>query len=417
MHVTAVIQGIGSIGFFSSRAFLPAFVTVLLLRFGPEIPLLADCNIIQEIHGAPTWFTHSLTITLLGLLSAIELMATKSPEARQLLNEFDNYLKSGMSALTYLGVMSTADAEFVDGAVQQAGLIESTLTVVIAAGVFFASTIRGYILETVFEADEDDDLGIQGLMSWGEDLWVVTGLVFLVLFPIVMLLLIGIATGLLVLARKYAEHREETSKVPCIKCNEMIYPSAVACPTCKTKAKAPCKIGFLGQSKLEPVTDLIAHRFSLVENKRCPVCATRFKRRAAQQPCTACGHKLMGNEQFAQKYVEHIHERVPQVFLVTFLLSLIPVIGLIPGVIYYRMALVAPFRRYIPLGQAILLKWLLRFMFFVSIAFQWVPLLGGLVVPMNAMLSYWLYRTSYRRLVIRRGPGSNQDQSPKATAE
>ena len=52
-------------------------------------------------------------------------------------------------------------------------------------------------------------------------------------------------------------------------------------------------------------------------------------------------------------------------------------LGVIPGVIYYRLAIVAPFRRYIPPGRGFLLRWGVRLAVVVLVAFQWVPVAGG----------------------------------------
>jgi hypothetical protein len=60
------------------------------------------------------------------------------------------------------------------------------------------------------------------------------------------------------------------------------------------------------------------------------------------------------------------------------------------------MAIVAPFRRYIPLGKRLVLKWLIRLFFFFLIAIQWVPLLGGFVVPVMAIVNYGAYRSAFR---------------------
>jgi hypothetical protein len=83
------------------------------------------------------------------------------------------------------------------------------------------------------------------------------------------------------------------------------------------------------------------------------------------------------------------------VLVVCALLSLIPVVGLIPGIIYYRFVLVGAFRRYLPLGKRFLLKWGIRILFFILMAFQWIPALGGLVVPLMAGISYVVFRTSF----------------------
>ena len=64
-----LLQGLGSIGFFASRAFRPAFVRALILRLGPHLPGLADTDLVRAVAGAPGWFTAWPTIALLGLLA------------------------------------------------------------------------------------------------------------------------------------------------------------------------------------------------------------------------------------------------------------------------------------------------------------------------------------------------------------
>ena len=66
--IETVLQGVGSATFFASRAFLPAFVTGVLLRFGPSLPFVGDTELIQQLPGgAPHWFTSGWMLTLLGV--------------------------------------------------------------------------------------------------------------------------------------------------------------------------------------------------------------------------------------------------------------------------------------------------------------------------------------------------------------
>jgi hypothetical protein len=83
-----------------------------------------------------------------------------------------------------------------------------------------------------------------------------------------------------------------------------------------------------------------------------------------------------------------------------FLLGLVPVLGVIPGVILYRLAIVAPFRRPIPPGRNFRLRWSIRLVSLVLVAFQWVALLGGPLLPMRALVNYRAYRSVYRRLAL-----------------
>ena len=106
----------------------------------------------------------------------------------------------------------------------------------------------------------------------------------------------------------------------------------------------------------------------------------------------------MDAPRFVQEYVAFIDRRVPLVCMACFLLGLIPVLGVIPAVILYRLQIVAPFRRYIPRGRNFLLRWGIRLVSLVLVAFQWVPLLGGLLLPLLALVNYWAYRSAFRKL-------------------
>ena len=65
---------------------------------------------------------------------------------------------------------------------------------------------------------------------------------------------------------------------------------------------------------------------------------------------------------------------------------------------YYRLSIVAPFRRYIPPGRGLLLRWVVRVAVIVLDAFQWVPVAGGLAVPPMVPINLVAYRSAYRRL-------------------
>jgi len=208
---------------------------------------------------------------------------------------------------------------------------------------------------------------------------------------------LAISLGLVTLLRKYFEYREERAKVPCSNCETPIYPVAMACPKCHTPNSDPRDIGLLGSAKKYPAPNLAEHPYRLAEKRRCPVCATRLKDRNPRQTCPECGHELFGEASFREKYISRITSRLPSVLVICIGWSLIPILGLIPGIICYKLMLVAPFRRYIPLGKRVLLKWGIRILFFVLIAVQWVPGAGGIVVPLMAFVSYTAYRASFSK--------------------
>ena len=119
------------------------------------------------------------------------------------------------------------------------------------------------------------------------------------------------------------------------------------------------------------------------------------------QACPACGTGVFDDPAFVTAYDTLVASRVPTVLLVCALLSFFPVIGLIPGIIYYRIAVVAPYRRYIGRGRTFFLRWGVRILFLFLIMFQWVPLLGIAVVPLMAFISHTVYRNSFWKQVRR----------------
>lgn len=395
MHMYSMIFGAGTVGPFASRAFVPAFITAAMLRFAPDYVAWMPEDLSGIAEHSPSWFTSDISLLIFGILAALEIAATKSPDIRAVYQEFDKYAKSIVAVITYMGITSAQDVGFVERATQQAGFTDGLPALMIGLGVLWMGTLRAGALSIFTDADEDDDIGVQGLFSWAEDIWGLFGPILLLIFPIIMLTLIGIVAGFLVLMRRRAEKKEEQSKLPCANCGELIYGAAVQCFACNTPVQAPRAVSVLGRSLSEPTPDPADHPYKLVQKKRCPSCATRFERRAVHQSCEACGHELFADPAFADAYLSRMDARLPIVLLISAVFSLIPVVGLIPGVIYYRLTLIGPIRRYIPRTRAILLRWVVRITIFFLIMFQWVPVAGALVVPIMALLNYTVYRSAF----------------------
>jgi hypothetical protein len=404
--IPTLVQGAGLTAFFSARTFLPAFATALTMRFGWQAEWFGWFGIELSTAGAPTWFTSDITLIVLGLLSALEIAATKSADARALMAEIDPYLKPAVAVLTYLGVASEADAAYLQEHVvepaQAAGLVDLIPAAAIAIATWWTAVNRRDAMSLFVEADEDDDLGIQKLFSWAEDIWAACGPFLLVIFGLGMLVVAGISIGIFFLLRLRARIKDEQSKIDCPGCGERVYSCAMQCPKCGTRVEAPRAVGFFGTARKRPARNLDRHPYRLVEKKRCPVCAAHLKERTPNQTCPACGHELFADEKFAQEYLDDVAARLPLALFVSFLFSLVPVVGLIPGVIYYRLALVAPFRRYTPRGRTILLRLGIKLFFLILILIQWMPVIGWGVVPLMALINYKVYSSSFAGLLRER---------------
>jgi len=399
MQLATLIYGTGSVGPFASRAFVPAFITAMMMRFTPEYISWFSDDMAGTAADAPSWFTSDISLIIFGLLAACEIAATKSPDLRAVYQELDKYVKPILAVITYMGVVATHNVGFVEQVTQQAGMSDTLPALIVGVGTFWLGTLRGGLLGLFLDADEDDDIGAQGLFSWAEDIWGSFGIILLLVFPIVMLVLLGFVAGVLVLLQRRAHAKEEQSRIDCAHCGEKIYGTAVQCFACQTPNAQPRSLSFMGRSLEEPTADTAGHPYKLVEKKRCPVCATRFEKRATHQTCGACGHELFKDDEFARAYLTRSDARLPVVLIISALFSLIPVIGLIPGIIYYRMTLIAPLRRYIPRTRTFMLRWGIRILFFFLIMFQWVPVAGGLVVPIMAMVNYTAYRSTFKAML------------------
>ena len=76
--------------------------------------------------------------------------------------------------------------------------------------------------------------------------------------------------------------------------------------------------------------------------------------------------------------------------------SRIPLLGVIPGVIYYRLSIITGLRGYTPPLRGCLLRIFVRIVDWMLILLQPIPILGALIIPTMCLMSFWIYRASLR---------------------
>lgn len=394
MPVQSFIHSLGSLGVFPSRAFLPAFVAAFLLRFGDSLPLVAHTEFTANVH-APSWFISNTSLVVLGILSCLECWATKNADVRELLHQFDGAVKPAMTLLTTLGIASVEDAEVVRG-IQGAGVSDGVFGVMAAGAVYVFTTARQSLYELLSDIDSDDSLGIQKLFSWAEDAWVVFGAVMLVVFPLLMILLTAVVFGLLYLWQKAAHAREKRLRVPCGSCGNPLYHCAIACPACGAANRQVCAVNWLGLPKLHLAADPADHSLRLIAVRRCPLCATRLKQKRPRQSCESCRREVFSDDAQVTAYLQLVQSRLGRTLLICFLMGLVPVVGVVPAIVFYRLHLISPLRRYVPFGSALLAKWLGRFACFGVLSMQWIPIFGIGSLPIMATINYVVYRRAFQ---------------------
>jgi len=396
MDWNALLYALGLSGVFASRAFVPAFFTSVTLAYGDQVPLLNQIDFIERLSVAPTWLTEPWVMATLGVLSLLEIFADKNPDLRAMMAHLHGYMKSGLAALTTAGVITATQAVEIQGIVAQASFLDY-LPMLASGGLTFITTqAREGLFGLLRDADSDDSTGVQGLLSWFDDLWAIFGVYFLMIFPVLVAMLVGMVYAALWGMGKYFERRAEKRRVPCPDCGEMIHACAPYCPKCGAKQPAPKAVGLFGGPLDVAADDLELHAVRLASKRRCPRCATKLPKKSVAQRCEADDWPVFGDAGFRERYLAEIDGRLGRVMLISFLWGLIPVVGLIVGVVYGRFALVGPYGRYLSLSQGCLARLFARALFLVFALVQaFVPVLGALTVPLLVFLGWQTTRRPF----------------------
>lgn len=360
---------------------------------------------------APPFLGNPIVVVILLILTAAEWgmgMSIDTREIQQAYSQFVNpvvataatmgYIDAGSSqvlnelASTSAVILQDASALDTIGRVIQIGA-----SFVVGGFVWFMTVLRVGILNTITELDEDDDLGIQSLLYWSENAFVVVGFVIFVVLPALSILIFLGTLASLFIVRKYLEHREKKSLVACPHCSTMINPSAPTCYQCGTQQPAPRKVGMFGQPIKKTATDLDELRFQLTAHKRCHVCATRLPQKSIHQPCPTCNTTTFTDAEELKTYLNRMHKQLPRTLLISLGLSSIPLIGLIPGIVYYRLSIITSLRAYVPRSVGCMTRWGVRLLNMLLVSFQWVPVLGAAIVPAMCLTNYMIYHQVVNR--------------------
>ncbi|WP_298820346.1 hypothetical protein [Chloroflexus sp.] len=298
-------------------------------------------------------------------------------------------LLSGGVAVATVAPMAVQPAEALAWLAQPIAIIWSTIA---SVAIWIISGIRAAIIGLISLMDPGGHLGLLRLFSLGDGGWAITTTIVLIFFPLLALLLAGITVLSLWLIRRYFEARERKQLIACASCGSQMHPSALECPSCRQLNQQPRMVGMFGQPRPEPVTDPAAHRIALIKNRRCPSCATRLKKRDIQQACPACATVTFADIAQVNTFIRTLDRQLPRALLISGLLGLVPVIGVVPAIIYYRLSLISSLQSYVPVGIGCFTNWGLRFVAIFLIALQSAPGIGIFAIPALCLINYTVYR-------------------------
>ncbi len=403
--MTYYISSLGLVPYFASRAFIPLFTSAMLARFGPGWSMLAEASGFEIIGSLPASLTSNGALTLLAVLALVELVATKSPESREILRLFDSKIKALAAFIVCFLTVGGSPVELF-ALFQEVGFSTEfswgqsfayTWSFAIGAVVWLTAALRNAVYGFLIEIDEDDDLGLQKLLAWLEDMISFLGVWVVVIAPVLALGAVALSLLTLFIARRYLEHREAKQKVPCVHCSAPNPPCGLVCSACGAERQLVQRVGLLGGIKEAIVVDPRAHQIELLARKRCSACGERLREKRIDQSCQSCGRPAFGTPVVFDQYLARLRGRLPQTLGILFALGLIPVLGLIPGVIYYRLSLISSLRRYLPMSTGFFTRWVVRFVNLALLCFQPVPFFGAITLPLMCLTNYLVYQAAFKR--------------------
>ncbi len=399
MTVAALIHVLASAPLFASRAFLTAFISAVVFRFGPLVPWLQDTELIATLASAPPWFTHDITLASLGVLAILEAASERSPDLRALIGEFEAPLKGLVALAITFGLL---DAQSAAIAAPVLGVTATSTTA--AAGAAFAgvaswglASVRRGLLRPLDDMDYDDSLGIRSIVTLVEEGSVMGGLALLIVAPVAAAVAITVTAMAVSGIRAYIAAKEDAAKVVCTSCDVRHHASAVVCPGCATPTPSPRRVGAFGQAKVEPAPGPEQHAHALLMRRRCPRCASRLVGRAMDARCPECATSAFADEHALSVYVEGLRTRLGVTLAALAGMSLIPVVGMIPGLIVIRLTVISPLRAYTPVLAGAAARWGDRISTIVLLLLQPIPILGAAMMPLIGYKSWAFHRAALER--------------------
>ena len=272
-----------------------------------------------------------------------------------------------------------------------------TLSFLVSLPTLLLAGLRKSFIEFIVTIDPNNSFGFITLASWMEEGWVVFGIVLLFVAPSIILFLTAVIFIVLWLIKRFLAAREEKQKITCDTCQEMVYPTAIKCFSCKNELKTVCDIGLLGHVLKNKITDLNSHRFKLLSVQRCTICASKLGDNNIDQTCEICKEVTLSDSIEIKGYQDFIKKRLKKVLIVSTLLGLIPIVGSITTIVYSNLALVSPYSQYVSFSKGFMARFLAKIGIWFLLLLQSIPLAGAISCPLIVLIYYYSWNSSFKK--------------------
>jgi hypothetical protein len=370
-----------------------------------------DEGALNVMSSLPDFATDPKFLIVTFILAILEKRISNSPSFQDLWNMHDAKVK-GVFATIIAFVMVDETAEQIIKSVTAATnseaasvesvfySLESVWAAVVGGLTWLLAAIRSSILMFLIETDHDDSMGIRKFISRLEGLMGIFGPLLFLILPIIALSFAGIAFALVGLIKWRVRQVEKNHERPCFNCQHSNHLSALHCGNCDTELTNVCDVGFLGLSKRNVAAgDEKSHIQKLLEAHRCGYCAAKGDSGGVCSRCKTCDRLLFPSKQHALNYLSNMRKKIPLTLAITSVCGFFPIIGLIPGIIFYRLYLISGLKVHVSHSASFFIRLLLRVFFIFLVLFNMTPIFGFVSIPIMAMANYLMYTNAIRNQI------------------
>lgn len=369
-----------------------------------------DAEAAGLIVGLPEWMQTFWFIALTFVLAIIENIMSRSPELQDIWNMTEAKLKAAFSFIICF-VLIKGDPQLLIEHLKTEGIstdfggffsVEYVWSFIVGSLTWLLCKIRSGVYAFLIEVDDSDSMGMRKLLGRIEGGMGLFGPLIFIILPSLALIAAGLALLIIVGLRLWVKRTELKHSLACDSCQHINHLSALHCGKCDKQFNAPLAVGFMGLSKKDStVDDVKKHQFDLLRYKRCPHCAAAHSEKKIDIDCAVCNKPFFENAEQVKEYLKNIRARLGKTLVVTSIFGFLPIVGLIPGIIFYRLYLVAGLRNYVSNASNFFIRLLLRILFIFLIIYQLTPVIGFAAIPLMALANYILYTGAIRGQIHR----------------
>jgi ribosomal protein S27AE len=398
----------------AGRSMAAIFSSAFIAYLAKEGYLVYDIFELQQLAvltNLPEWVTDPKFLFITFILYILEKNVSQSPSFQEFWTLNEAKIK-GVFACVISALLVDENIEgFIRGAFATADnhgdIAESTWlsfgniwAAIIGFFTWMLAAVRSSVMFILMEIDHDDSLGIRKFLGHLEGSLGLFGPLLYVTFPIAALIIAGFAFAIIAFLKWRVRKLEKKHQQPCPQCEHANHMSALHCGNCSVKLTDVKDVGVMGLSKMDsPAKELSTHIQKLRQVNRCPNCASSGNGKGLSSKCESCEQQLFSSREEAEQYLRNLHKRIPLTILVTSACGFFPIMGLIPGIIFYRLYLVGGVKIYVHHSSSFFIRIVLRIFFVLLIMFNLVPFFGFVSIPIMAMANYVMYSSSVRKQI------------------